>query len=323
MRKIFDKGIMHIIPKDNGYYMVTSDVDSKVYYVSEDNSIVLFESYSKVSYVYPYGKDGVFIPSLYYRAYGYKNSEMKKYRTKADIIEGIKNAVCNDNSAYYYTRPSSADAKVWRLDFDTGINEEVQLGIPRRKGTQIRYAYIDFYGNKLCVIYYYFASKDICFDDMYIRMYEKTGDEFKLISEKLIERDVREVECKYSEERQQYTFIFRKMEWDGNRIRIKAEYLATLESDMKVEKVFDIKEHIDNGARSFAVSYEKKFVVVLWREKICVYNMDTGEIMCNLSEKFDGNNEIRVFFDVYLKGGILVVAGDNGVWELTEEEYLS
>ena len=63
--------------------------------------------------------------------------EMKKYRTKADIIEGIKNAVCNENSAYYYTRPSSADAKVWRLNVSIAKNERRTATIIVANQTQI------------------------------------------------------------------------------------------------------------------------------------------------------------------------------------------
>ena len=195
MKKIFDKRITHIIPVDNGYYVVTLGEDSKVYFVSDDYKISLIESCSKPSYVYPFDKGNIFIPSLYYRACRHSESEIKKYKTKADIIEGIKNAICYENAAYYYTGPSNADAKVWKLDFDTGVNEEIQLGIPKRRARQLRYAYIGFFEGKLCVMYYYFGPRDICFDDMYIRMYKKMEDEFVLISENLIERDVREIDC--------------------------------------------------------------------------------------------------------------------------------
>lgn len=313
---------MHIISNENGLYMVTSNVDSQLYFVSRQGEIHLINSYNKVTYVYTYKNNSIFIPCLYYGAYGYKNDEVIKYKTKANLLEGNHNAVCTGDSVYYYTRNSSCDAKIWCLDLETGVNEEVQLNIPKRKKRRLRYSYINVCEDKLCVIYYYFDEKDVIFDDMFIGIYEKKNSKYELISEKLIERGVRNIKCKYSEEIRENVLLFTKMERDGHHIRVKQEYLGTLDKNFVINNIFEINEHIDNGVNSFAISMKKRYVVVLWSKKVCVYNMDTGIMICDLSNRINAHVNANAFYDVNLEGGILLVASDTGVWEFAEDEYL-
>lgn len=78
MEKIFDKGVLHIILDQLGYFLITSDIDSKVYVLSEDKETKQIETYTKASYVYRYDINSIFVPSMYYRAVGYKKDIIKK-----------------------------------------------------------------------------------------------------------------------------------------------------------------------------------------------------------------------------------------------------
>ena len=101
MKGIFDTSVSKIIADNAGYYFITAETDSKVLYVSKDNDIKQIEAYNKATYVYKYDKNNIFIPSMYYRAFGYHNKETKKYRTKIDLLEGARMAVCDNENIYY------------------------------------------------------------------------------------------------------------------------------------------------------------------------------------------------------------------------------
>lgn len=364
MKKLFDKGVTHIITSNNGYYFVTAGVYSEIYHASKDNNIGSVETYSKANYVYPYGKENVFITSAYYRACAYENGRMKKYRTKLDSGVGSHGVVFDKDNIYYYTDSMSADTKLWKLNVESGVNEEIRLEIPKKKKRRIRYSYISMHEDRLIIIYYYFGEEEDVFEDMYIREYKCTHDKYELLREKWIEKGVRGLYGNESEESKENVLLFEKAEFVSGRLRIQEEYLGIIDDKLEIKKIFQVP---NVGVKSYAVSFEKRIVVLAYAKKILVYHMDTREMVRDLSNMLGDVSEGRLFHDLgvsdgklrvvcsdgvhesenmeteellnLLEGllgerekkhfcsvcfiaGKLLVASTNGVWELTEEEYL-
>lgn len=258
MKKIFDKGVYHIIINCFGFYIVTSDIDSELFFLSKDGVAKKIEAYSNVTYVYQDGIDGIFIPSMYYRAVGYRNGLIQKYRTKLDLFEGKHMATCSNDNIYYYSSPVSSNAKLWKLNLETGVNEEIQIDIPKRKKRRIRYSYVSIDRDELIVIYYYFGEQEICFDDMFMRVYKIVDNKYKLISERLIEKGVRGIHNEYYDKQDGNVLLFDKVICENGRVKVKGEYLAVLDNKKELNKLFDIPYDIDNGLVSYAISYDKK-----------------------------------------------------------------
>lgn len=318
MEKIFDKGVLHIILDNLGYFLVTSNVDSQAFAVSADKEIKQIETYNKASYVYRYDIDSIFVPSMYYRAVGYKKKVMTKYKTKIDLLEGNRMVACNKENIYYFNQPSGANAKLWKLNFASGVNEEIKLDIPKRKNRKIRYTYISIYKDELIIFYYYFGEQELCFDDMFMRVYKIVDNTYELLNEKFLDTGVRGVYDDYGEEADRKVLLFEKVISENGRIRIRGEYLAILNNEKDVTKIFNIPDEKGNGLVSYAISFEKGLVVLLWKHKVGVFNLDTGECKCDLTQLLKKKN---YFTCVRFHKDKLLVASDMGLFELEEKEY--
>lgn len=321
MKKIFDKGVLHIISDCSGCFLITSDIDSKVYFLSDDKEITQIETYSKASYVYRYDADGIFIPSMYYRAVGYDKDLIRKYRIRTDLLERHGMAACDNKNIYYYNMPVSTNAKLWRLNFESGLNEEIKLDIPKRKNRKIRYSYVSINENELLVIYYYFGEQESCFDDMFMRIYSITDDNYELLCERLIEKGVRGVYEQRSESTKGKVLLFDKVVCENAGIKVKGEYLALLNSENEINRIFNIPYDIGNGVVSYAVSFEKRLVVLMWRHRVLTCDLDTEEIICDLTDLLS-NNKKESFLCIRFEKDKLLVGSDTGLFELEENEYL-
>ena len=324
MKEILKKPTMHIIEDAQGHYFVTADVHSDVYYLSKDKDVKQIDCYDKATYVYLDNNNDVFIPSLYYRACGYKGENLQKYRIKTDLLERTESLSFYNGCAYYFTIPFSNNAKLWKLNLETGIHEEIRLDIPKRKKRKIRYSYINVSKDILTIIYYYFGEEEHCFDDMFIREYEHINGKYELKYERYIEKGVRSVQCRHSDNLKEKVFFFDKVTWDDKGIRPEGVYLAVYDKEKKsFKEILNIRYHKDNSLRAYAVSFERKQVVCLWRNVISVYDLESREIICNLSKLKFGGAEAKEFFDVCYVDDKLWIASDKGVWELEciDNEY--
>lgn len=321
MKKIFDKGILHIIPDPLGHFLITSEVDSRVFLLSKDNDIKQIESDSKASYVYRYDKASIFIPSMYYRAVGYEGEQTKKYKTKVDLLEGNHMASCDEKIIYYYNQPANTNAKLWKLNFETGINEEIKLNIPKRKNRRIRYTYISINKDELTIMYYYFGEKEFCFDDMFMRVYRVVEDGYEMIDEKFIETSVRGIYNQYSELEKGQVLLIEKVVYEKERIAVKDEYLALLDHEKEMHKILYVPNEIGNGMISYAISFEKGVAVFMWKHKVLVYDLKTKVCRCDLTQLLQ-NGKNNYFTCVKFHKDKLLVGSDIGLFELEENKYL-
>lgn len=321
MKKIFDKGVCHIIFNCFGLYIITSDIDSELFFLSTDGVTKKIEVYGKVTYVYQDGKNGIFVPSMYYRAVGYKKGLIQKYRTKMDLLEGNQMAACSNDSIYYYSSPVSSNAKLWKLNLESGVNEEIELHIPKRKKRKIRYSYISVDRDELIIIYYYFGEQEICFDDMFMRVYKIVDNRYELINERLIEKGVRAIYNECYDKHNGNVLLFDKVICENGRVKVKGEYLATLDNKKQLKKIFSIPYDIDNGLVSYAISFDKKKVALMWKHKVMLCDLDTGKTICDLTTMLKENIKER-FFCVRFNQDKLLIASDCGLFELETGEYL-
>ena len=320
MEKIFDKGVLHIILDQLGYFLITSDIDSKVYVLSEDKETKQIETYTKASYVYRYDINSIFVPSMYYRAVGYKKDIIKKYKTKIDLLEGNRMAAFNRENVYYFNEPSGSNAKLWKLNLESGINEEIKFDIPKRKNRKIRYTYISINKDELIIFYYYFGEQELCFDDMFMRVYRIVDDKYELLDEKFVDVGVRAVYSDYSDEVKGKVLLFEKVVCENGRISVKGEYLGLLNNEKEINKIFNVPDEMGNGLISYAISFEKGIVVLMWKHKVLTYDLDTEEPICNLTNLLKKSKN-EGFSCVRFDKDKLLVASDSGLFELEEKEY--
>lgn len=337
MKRLLKKGIERIVrTKTYGLCLVTWAIDSEVYAVTADEQLKKIESFSKALYVYEYeDRNFVFIPSLYYRAYGYTHGNVQKYRTKCDLIEGMEQVMFDNGFVYYFTSPFSSDAKLWKMDIVTGQNEEVVIDIPKRRGYRIRYTSIAGDDGKMLLTYYHFNEKTRDFGDVFARIYEKKDSEYVYVSEEKFEKNVRSISCCYDEAMKELVYYFDKVVVENDGIHVKGQYLATFDwKEKRFKKIFDINNEMPYAVGTYAVSFEKELVAIACKKELRIYNLKSGELIYQISKTGDfiatpeindicliNNIKILEINDICFAKGKLLVACTDGLWELDESVY--
>ena len=238
------------------------------------------------------------------------------------------------NCVYYYTSPLSSDAKLWKLDLYTGINEEVKLDIPKKRGCKVKYSYINIEDDRFVAIYFYFKEKAPCHGEMYIRVYKDVDGSWVMMKEEQIEVGVRGIHCVSDCNCMKKVLLFDRVCSENDKISPRGQYIAVLDEECKLNRIFDIPDDYENfyayGVDSYVILWGKRIVILKWRSKLLVYDMDTGNVIDDLTLLLAGAirdvgkcfkiDEFRLN-SVCMFDEKLIVATTEGVLELEEKEY--